>query len=79
MSGLAAKVQYNNNVMLNKASKLELVSALDYEYVQQKFKPLERLRYVEFTREWGLPLVLNPATENIFRASTGIRSPKKVA
>ena len=73
-AGVAARVQFSNNSIINAARKLQLNSSLDYEYVQQKFKPLERLRYVEFTREWGLPLILNPATENILRASTQLKS-----
>ena len=73
-AGVAARVQFSNNSIVNAARKLQLNSSLDYEYVQQKFKPLERLRYVEFTREWGLPLILSPATENILRASTQLKS-----
>ncbi|HEU4470366.1 MAG TPA: hypothetical protein VFR58_04725, partial [Flavisolibacter sp.] len=76
-AGLAARMQYGNTIELNKAKKLQLISALDYEYVQQKFRPLERLRYVEFSREWGLPLVLSQATENIFRASSQLKSPRQ--
>jgi len=72
--GLAARFQYGNTLALGK--KLKLVSAADYEYVESKFRPLERLRFVEFSREWGLPLVLNPATENIIRLSTGIKAKK---
>lgn len=72
--GLAARVQYTNSVMLNAAKKLQLTSSVDYEHVQQKFRPLERLRYVEFSREWGLPLILTPANENIFRASTQLKN-----
>ncbi|HUP10615.1 MAG TPA: hypothetical protein VM187_00335, partial [Niastella sp.] len=71
--GGAAKVQYTNNTMLNAAKGLQWISGVDYEYVQQKFKPLERIRNVEFTREWGLPLVLQQATENILRFSTGLQ------
>lgn len=74
--GFAARVQYGNKIILNSARKLELNSAVDYEYVQQKFKPLERLRFVEFTRDWGLPLVLTTATENILRLSTQLKSNK---
>jgi len=47
-------VQFNNIADLNPAKKLQLVSAIDYEHVQQKFRPVERLRFVEFSREWGL-------------------------
>lgn len=72
--GLAARIQYTNTVMLNVAKKLQLNSAVDFEHVQQKFRPLERLRYVEFSRDWGLPLVLNPATENILRASAQMKN-----
>ncbi len=72
--GWATKVQLNNSTLLRKKNNLQLQSAFDYEYVQNKFRPLERLRTVEFSRDWGLPLVVEPQTENILRASTGIRS-----
>jgi hypothetical protein len=72
--GAAARVQYTNSVAINEAKKTFLISSIDYEHVQQKFKPLERLRFVEFSREWGLPLVLNPATENILRLSSQLKS-----
>jgi hypothetical protein len=74
--GLAAKVQYSNQMLLNKTKGLQLTSTFDYEYVQQKFKPLERLRQVEFTREWGLPIVAGAATENIIRAGTALKNKK---
>ncbi len=71
--GIAAKLQYSNVLVLNKGKGIELNSTFDYEHVDQKFKPLERLRYVEFTREWGLPLLVKPATENIIRAGTKLK------
>jgi hypothetical protein len=77
--GLAAKIQYTNTAALNVAKQVQLISNFDLEHVQQKFKPLERLRQVEFTRDWGLPLVLAPATENILRFSTGIKNKRNDA
>ncbi len=76
--GWAAKFQFSNNSPLQTKNKLQFSTALDYEYVQDRFKPLERLRNVEFTRDWGLPLqaVLTPATENIIRASSGLKDNK---
>jgi hypothetical protein len=74
--GTAAKLQYSNQVILNKRKGLQLSSTFDYEHVQEKFKPLERLRQVEFSREWGLPLVVQQATENIVRAGTQLRNKK---
>lgn len=72
--GVAAKIQYSNIALLKASSNLQLTSVVDYEHVQQRFRPIERLRAVEFTREWGLPLIVTPATENILRLSTGFRN-----
>jgi hypothetical protein len=71
--GVAAKFQLENTKAYNNAGKLNLNTKLDYEFVQKKFRPLERLRSVEFSRDWGLPLVLSPADEHIIRASAGLR------
>jgi hypothetical protein len=74
--GIAARIQYSNTATLNASKGLELISNVDYEHVQQKFRPLERLRYVEFSREWGLPQTFNAVDEHIFRVSTGIKDKK---
>lgn len=74
--GFAAKFQLTNSKQVSVKNKLQLNTALDYEFVQNKFKPLERLRTVEFSRDWGLPLVPTLATENIIRASAGLRDNK---
>lgn len=67
--GWAAKFQYNNSSVLKSEKGNQLSTTLDYEYVQKKFKPLERLRSVEFSRDWGLPLLQLPADENIIKAA----------
>ncbi|TCJ19386.1 hypothetical protein EPD60_01415 [Flaviaesturariibacter flavus] len=54
--GFAGRVQYANTSRLSSARGLQLNTAVDLEHVQARFRPLERLRYVEFSREWGLPL-----------------------
>lgn len=74
--GFAAKFQLTNSKQVSVKKKLQLNTALDYEFVQNKFKPLERLRTVEFSRDWGLPLVPTLATENVIRASAGLRDNK---
>ncbi|MBL7743594.1 MAG: hypothetical protein JNN00_09005 [Chitinophagaceae bacterium] len=74
--GYAAKVQLSNTRQLQAKNKLQLLTSLDYEYVQDKFRPLERLRTVEFSRDWGLPLVSTQATENIIRLGAGLKNDK---
>ena len=77
--GFAAKFQVNNEKQLREKNKLQLITGLDYEYVQDKFRPLERLRTVEFSRDWGLPILTKPETENIIRATGGLRDNKSQA
>ena len=76
--GFAGKFQLTNTKQLATKNKLQLLTGLDYEYVQDKFKPLERIRNVEFTRDWGLPVqqVPTPVTENIIKASAGLKNDK---
>lgn len=77
--GFAGKFQLMNTKQFATKNKLQLNTGLDYEYVQDKFKPLERIRNVEFTRDWGLPVqqVPVPVTENIIKASAGLKNDKK--
>lgn len=72
--GAAAKIYYTNQTVLHATKQLQLISGIDYEFVQAKFRPLERIRNVEFSRDWGLPLVTRPATENILRLSTQLKN-----
>ena len=74
--GYAAKVTLSNTRLLKENNKLNLTTTADYEYVQNKFRPLERLRNVEFTRDWGLPLVATSVSENILKLSTGLSNAK---
>ncbi len=72
--GWAAKFQLTNDKMLRQTNKLQLLTALDYEYVQKKFKPLERLRNVEFSRDWGLPFTFQPVDESIIKVSAVLKN-----
>ena len=74
--GYAGKVQLKNTLPFHGRQKLSLTSDLGYEYVEAKFKPLERLRNVEFTRDWGLNLQTTPANESILTAGLQLSDSK---
>ena len=69
--GFAAKFFFQTNdrkiTLLNKA--LLLQARAGYEFVQNRFKPIERLRNVEFLRDWSLPYEVAPADEHITHAA----------
>lgn len=70
--GYAGKISVKNTLNVGARPKgKKLITDLGYEYVEALFKPLERLRNIEYTRDWGLPLRVNPADEKI--ATAGVQ------
>mgnify|MGYP000527631830 FL=1 len=67
--GYAARLILKNKKMLQENKGLSLQSDLNLEYASASFRPVERLRSVEFTRDWGLDLMAGAATEKILNAS----------
>lgn len=68
--GFAARfnVEADKNItLLNK--KLSLTSMAGYEFVERTFRPVERLRNIEFLRDWSLPFDVAPADESLASAS----------
>ena len=76
--GVAAKVQFTSTDKILQQYKpgLSLSTHLDYEYVQANFTPLERLRNVEFNRDWSLPFDAPSATENLGSLSLQLNDAK---
>nr|WP_214460475.1 hypothetical protein [Flavihumibacter fluvii] len=73
--GLAAKFQGKHIIPLSKEYKVQGDGAI--EWVEKTFKPLERLRNVEFTRDWGLPLIVSAADETMYQAGLELSDSKE--
>jgi hypothetical protein len=68
--GFAGKIKLNYDQPLSDAKEpLVLKMNTSYERVQANFRPIERLRPVEFTREWGLPIFMQQEEEQIIEVS----------
>ena len=76
--GIAGKFEFNNQQPVFRSIKkgLTLQSGITYEYVQQQFKPIERLRDVEFNRDWSIAFDAPSATENLITGSLQLRDSK---
>lgn len=68
-NGYAGKIAVKNTRATRGGKKI--ITDAGYEYVQALFRPLERLRNIEYTRDWGLALRVDPADEKI--ATAGIQ------
>ena len=66
--GVGAKLFFKNNAPISSKKAITLFSTVKGEYASATFKPIERLRTVEFGRDWGLELVNKPADEKIIGA-----------
>ena len=75
--GIAGRVSINHVKPLHTRKELQLNTALYYEYTAASFKPLERLRNVEFNRDWGLSYYAESATENLFSAAATLVDKEK--
>ncbi len=52
--GWAGKIRLSDTRTISLIKRYRSEMALEGEWVDQKFRPLERLRSIEFTRDWGL-------------------------
>ncbi|MEO5682074.1 MAG: hypothetical protein ABIQ88_05495 [Chitinophagaceae bacterium] len=75
--GYAARIRLTNTKDFSGPKKIKLLTDGGFEYVDAKFRPLERLRNVEFLRDWGLPYIVPAATETIITAGAQLADDKR--
>ncbi|TDH27078.1 hypothetical protein EXU57_08710 [Segetibacter sp. 3557_3] len=73
--GLGGKLLLNHNAQLSirRGKSLNFSAAAAYEWVQKNFRPIERLRAVEFYRDWGLDFLPQAATEHLPVLTLGLK------
>ena len=66
-NGYAGKISFAKNIAWKATTgkAYTLTAGAGYEWVNKNFQPVERLRPVEFLRDWGLDLITAPATEQL--------------
>lgn len=75
--GYALKLIFNHAHRIGPAEKnRKLVTEGSYEWVDARFRPLERLRNVEFLRDWGLPYDAGAADETLYQIGTAVTDEK---
>ncbi len=76
--GYASKIDFaHTSTFKTKAKTLQLNTIADYEWVDKNFQPVERLRDPEFTRDWGLPILTQAATEQLPTLSVELKDDKQ--
>ncbi len=75
--GVKISAQNTSRIKNDSAHQLNLLYNVNYEFVQQQFKQIERFRSVEFDRDWNRPLSGNiEGDQNIASAELGLRNQK---
>jgi hypothetical protein len=76
--GFAGKVSFSNISRTLKYFKAphHIETFGSFEMVAKQFKPIERLRPVEFLRDWGLPFEADPAEEKLSSFSVQLKGSK---
>ncbi len=77
--GYAAKILWKDKETFAGPNKLELLRNAGFEYVDARFHPLERLRNVEFNRDWGLAYNMPTETETLITAGSRLQDAKSNA
>ena len=69
----------NTKLISSEAKGKTITTELAYERISEKFRPLERLRSVEFYRDWSLPYVVPAEREQLLNASMQFADKKQNA
>ncbi len=70
--GLALKLAYSNEMILDTARMIGLSTGISQEFVGAQFRAIERWRAVEFTRDWNVLSSQQQREESISQASAAL-------
>lgn len=71
--GYAGRMKLKNVLLLKKKKELMLHTEFSTELATKSFKAVERLRSVEFTRDWGLDILTESADEKLVGLSMSLQ------
>jgi hypothetical protein len=73
--GMASKINIGGSQPIN--GKWRAIAGLDYEFVNQDFKEIERFRSVEFDRDWNIRSIKLQDNQSIIGAEIGVAKAKE--
>lgn len=75
-NGFAGKLSFEKKIFLSKgdSAQKELTTAINFERVDKRFKPVERLRSVEFARDWALGADVLPEDEYLLELRSVLKT-----
>ncbi|QES87206.1 hypothetical protein [Rhizosphaericola mali] len=77
-NGIGTKLNYTHlSELTTDNHHYNVKTDLGYEYENANFRPVERLRPVEFSRDWGLPILADSTSERIASFSVLANDEKK--
>lgn len=74
--GFGFKTSWIKNSIFSNSKNTQLETKIGYEFVDKNFKALERLRTVEFYRDWGLIFLPDVANEHLPTVSIKLNNNK---
>lgn len=75
--GFGFKTLFNNSSFVTAKKNIQVQTQIGYEFVDKNFKSLERLRSVEFYRDWGLEFLPESASEHLPKLSLKLHDNKR--
>jgi hypothetical protein len=75
-NGFAIKINYDETRNISSKNEISLTTNVNYEFVQDRFRALERFRNVEFARDWNITSTESLQNEHLGNVQVALQKNK---